>query len=222
MARTISGGVEANLLDVTIFPFYAVEMQFDGGNILRLWTGFGDLVYDDDDDPDTASVTYFGTGNLLDISSVEETVEMAARGATLTLSAVPTEVISLALSQPYQGRICKIFFGLFQKGNLEQQSSTEEAKAYLLMQNGDIITLNKASTSLTEVFIGYMDQMSIEEGADVSTIEVKIENKLIDLERPRVGRFTSQYQKSLFPNDKGFDFVESMQDVPLTWGRKSA
>jgi len=46
-----------------------------------------------------------------------------------------------------------------------------------------------------------------------------VENKLIDLERPRVGRFTSEYQKSIYSEDKGFDFVESLQEQKLTWGR---
>ena len=41
-----------------------------------------------------------------------------------------------------------------------------------------------------------MDQMNIEEGPEVSRVELKIENRLIDLERQRVGRFTSEYQKS--------------------------
>ena len=61
--------------------------------------------------------------------------------------------------------------------------------------------------------------MSINESADTSTLQLTAENKLIDLERPRVGRFTSEYQKSIYPDDKGFDFVESMQEQKIVWGR---
>ena len=64
-----------------------------------------------------------------------------------------------------------------------------------------------------------MDQMSIDEGPDTSTVQLKVENKLIDLERARIGRFTSQHQKSIYPEDKGLDFVESLQDTTLNWGR---
>ena len=66
-----------------------------------------------------------------------------------------------------------------------------------------------------------MDQMNISEGPDTSTIELSVENKLVDLERPRVRRFTSAYQKSVYPNDLGLDFVEDLQDKDISWGRKS-
>ena len=66
-----------------------------------------------------------------------------------------------------------------------------------------------------------MDQMNIEEGPDSCTVQLTLENKLVDLERARVARFTSAYQKSIYPNDKGFDFVEDLQDKKLVWGRTS-
>ena len=64
-----------------------------------------------------------------------------------------------------------------------------------------------------------MNQMNIEEGPDTSTIQLSVENKLVDLERPRVARYTSAYQKDKFNGDLGLDFVESLQDQKLTWGR---
>jgi hypothetical protein len=70
-----------------------------------------------------------------------------------------------------------------------------------------------------------MDQMNINEGADTGTIQVKVENKLIDLERARVARYTSEYQRSRniagASDDAGFDFVATMQDQKLAWGRSS-
>ena len=217
MSRTLSAGVSQNLEEDVIYPFFAVELLFDVGTftavdgtvnnrILRLWTGFGTLVFEDN--------IYFGTGNLLEVSTVEESAEMAAKGATLTLSGVPSDVISLALSEEYQGRQAKLHFGLLQKGKLQLESSN-----YILLQDGGKIFLEDNKTSLTEVFIGYMDQMSINEAPDTASIQLTLENRLIDLERARVGRFTSEYQKSLYPTDKGFDFVESMQDLKLNWGR---
>jgi hypothetical protein len=179
--------------------------------VLRMWTGVGTLVYD--------GVEWFGTGNLLNISSVEETTEISAKGATVTLSGVPSEVISLALSEPYQGRICKIYFGMFSKGSMLDESGN-----YILLEDGGKIYLDNPQTNfndLTEIFSGYMDQMNISEGPDASTIELAVENKLVDLERSRVRRFTSAYQKSVYPNDLGLDFVEDLQDKDITWGRKS-
>ena len=207
MSRDLSAALSGTLEDNVVYPFFAVELQFDSPNTLLLWTGYGTLVYED--------TSYYGTGELLGISSVEETVEISAKGATLTLSAVPSELISLALQTPYQGRVCKIYFGMFAVDSLLQEDGT----SYILMQDGSKIKLESQQTSLTEVFTGYMNQMNIEEGPDTSTIQLTVENKLVDLERPRVARYTSAYQKDKFNGDRGLEFVESLQDQKLTWGR---
>jgi len=73
---------------------------------------------------------------------------------------------------------------------------------------------------LVEIFKGYMDQMNIEEGAETSTVALSMESKLIDLERSRVLRYTDANQKSRFPTDRGFEFVEDLQDKQFNWGRR--
>lgn len=205
MSRDLSTSVLDLIENDVVYPFFAVELLFDTG-ALYLWTGLGNLVYD--------GTTYVGTGTLLDISDVEETVEIAARGATLTLSGIPSEVLSLALTEPYQGRQCKIYFGLFNKGVVLQEDG-----AYLLLEDGSRIALELQELGLAEIFAGYMDQMNIQEAADTCDVELKVENKLVDLERARVRRYSSGYQKSVYPNDKGFDFVEDLQDKEIVWGR---
>ena len=204
--RDISTAVQGNLEDDVVYPFFAVELLFDDSP-LRLWTGLGTLVYDGN--------SWAGTGNLLDVISIEETSEIAVRGATLTLSGVPSEVISLALQEPYQGRVSNVYFGMFSKGDLQKEDG-----AYILKEDGGRIQLELQEIGLTEIFSGYMDEMNIDEGPETSTVELKVENKLIDLERARVHRFTSGYQKSVYPGDKGLDFVESLQDKEVVWGRK--
>ena len=71
----------------------------------------------------------------------------------------------------------------------------------------------------TTLFIGYMDQMNIVDGAETANITIMVESKLIDLERPRTHRYTSESQKSRFAGDLAFDFVSDLQDKPLSWGR---
>ena len=190
MSRDLTSATITNISEATVYPFFAIELNFDS-EILRLWTGQGTLTL-----PDTTQ--WIGTGTLLDISAIEETAEMAVRGATLTLSGVPSEILSLALSEPYQGRVCNIYFGTF--------------------TGGDLTT---APSNFDQIFSGYMDQMNIQDGPETATIELKVENKLVDLERARVARFTSGYQKSIYPSDKGLDFVESLQDRELFWGRNA-
>ncbi len=190
MSRDLTSATITNISEATVYPFFAIELNFDS-EILRLWTGQGTLTL-----PDTTQ--WIGTGTLLDISAIEETAEMAVRGATLTLSGIPSEILSLALSEPYQGRVCNIYFGTF--------------------TGGDLTT---APSNFDQIFSGYMDQMNIQDGPETATIELKVENKLVDLERARVARFTSGYQKSIYPSDKGLDFVESLQDREIFWGRNA-
>ena len=209
-----------------IFPFFAIELMFDQRTIrfggedvevgpLYFWTGLGDLTI--------GGITYTGAGQFLQISNVTETADLRAAGATVVMSGLPTDVISLALQEPYQGRIARIKFGMMNanKGNAEEEGGglfTQEDTGNLDFSEGD-------PAVLIPLFVGYMDQMNIEEGADTGTIRVKVENKLIDLERARVARYTAEYQRSRnitgASTDAGFDFVADMQDQKLAWGRSS-
>ncbi len=218
MTRDISE-ISRHILDPEIFVFFAVEMMFDttttvfnGEEVavipLYFWTGLGDLT--------VGGQTYTGTGNMLSISQVKETADISAAGATLSLSGIPTEIISLALQVPYQGRICRIKFGLLD--GTRNILILENGNA-LLLEDGSAIDLDPATPALTTLFVGYMDQMNIDEGPETSTVTVAVESKLIDLERPRIARYTSASQKSRHAGDLAFDFVPDLQDRPLAWGR---
>lgn len=163
---------------------------------LRVWTGFGDIRVNSG-----GNNTYNGLGELISISDVEESQDISAKGVNLTLTGIPSNLLVHALSTPYQGRLCNIHFGF-----IDWSSPTN--------QSGML------------VFTGYMDTMVIEEGAETSTIITSIESRLIDLERPRNRRYTSESQKqrntSALPTnttgDLAFDFVESLQNQRLQWG----
>lgn len=139
-----------------------------------------------------AGVTYGGAGNLLNISALPETSEIKAANATISLSGINGALLSTALQTQYHGRLARVKFGL-----------------------GDPVTL-------VEIFVGYMDQMTIDEGPDSCTISLSLESRLVDLERPRPVRFTTESQRMRFPNktpDKAFEFINDLQTKPLMWGR---
>jgi len=87
-----------------------------------------------------------------------------------------------------------------------------------LDEDGNKIKLEDILSDFVNIFTGYMDQMNIEETGKTASIELTVENKLIDLERPRIRRYTEKYQKSVYPNDKGFDEVNDLQDKVFVWG----
>jgi len=208
MSRTLSDGIVSVLTAEAIQPFFAVQMFFDT-QTLNFWTGLGELT--------VGGVTYTGTGQLMQISELSETAEISAKGATITLSGIPSNLISLALTEPYQGRLCKIYFGAIDANRVYL---TDEDGNYILNEDSSKIDISIGDPNdIVEVFTGYMDQMNIEEGAETSTIGLAVESKLIDLERPRVFRYTDANQKSRFTNDKGFEFVEDLQDKRFNWGR---
>lgn len=135
------------------------------------------------------SNTYSGVGELLAIDVIEETSQLQATGVTVSMTGLKNSLLVHALSTQYHGREAKIYFGLM-----------------------------SAPNDMTEIFTGYMDQMVIEEGSQVSTISMTIENKMVALERPRNTRYTSALQKERHPGDLGLDYIESMANKTTIWG----
>ena len=209
MSRIVSTGFSEELDQTVIQPFLAVDLLFDSPNELYFWTGLGNL--------EVGGNTYIGTADILNISPIEETTEIAARGAQFIMTGLPASLVSLALTEPYQGRIAKVYFGLI------------PMPARLLAEDGSVLTAEDLypisiapdiNTEFVEIFSGYMDVMSINDASDTATIAVSVENRLIDLERARSRRYTSEDQKQIsgFTTDAGFDFVTDMQDKEIRWG----
>jgi len=205
MSRELAPLVKDELSNKILEPFFAVDLDFDSAPLF-LWSGYGNLTI--------GSKTYTGAGQLLNISSVSETTEMEAKGATISVSGIPSSFLSIALQEPYQGRECRIFFGVVVNEELLLESG-----GLMLTEAGDIIVTEASGINLTEIFSGELDQMNIEETGDTATVSVTAENILVKLERPVVRRFTNEDQKSRFPNDRGLEYVASLQDKDILWGR---
>jgi len=209
MTRTVSTHFSDALDETVVQPFLAIELLFDSPNQLYFWTGLGNLT--------VGSKTYIGTADILAVSPVEETSEIAARGAQFTITGIPSNLISLALTEPYQGRQAKIYFGLIP---LPSRLITEAGEVIVTEALSPISIAPDIQTELVEIFSGYMDVMSINDAADAGTISLSVENRLIDLERARARRYTSEDQKQIagYSTDVGLDFVADMQDKEIRWG----
>lgn len=102
MSRTVPSALLTALGQPEVELFYAVEFNFDSGPV-RFWTGSGEKIIGVD--------TYVGTGNLLTIDGIDEVNDLSAKSISLSLSGVPSSLVSLALQEPYQRRRCKIYLG---------------------------------------------------------------------------------------------------------------
>lgn len=183
MSRTLPAAILTALAKDEVNFLFAVDIDFDSGS-LYMWNGYGNLSYD--------GKTYLGSGQVMNLSSIEETSEIEAKGASITVTGIPSSFLSLALSEPYQGRECRIYFGTYDVGVYTFQ----------------------------EIFTGELDQMNISEEGSTSTITVTVESVLIKLERPTIRRYTHEDQKSRYPDDKGLEFISSLPEKEIVWGKK--
>jgi hypothetical protein len=116
MSRTLPAALLTALSQPEVQPFYAIEALFDddddtrydeagylGENAIRLWTGYGDKTVN--------SEAYIGSGDVLSISGLEEVNDLSAKNITITLNGIASSIISIALSEPYQRRLCRVYFG---------------------------------------------------------------------------------------------------------------
>jgi len=140
--------------------------------------------------------TYLASGHILSISPISEVSDTRAVGISISLNSTDTSLLSAGLTEDANGMIVEVYFGLL--------TTTSNADAVV--------------DTPYKIFEGFIDSMVLNEGAEVSTLKFSIENKLIALERPIDRRFTDQDQQELFPNDKGCEFVTSLQDKSVAWG----
>ena len=187
MSRTLSTAMQAVATAEVVRPIYLIDLEFASGSIY-LWSGLGDLAYN--------SNTYLGAGDLLNVGAVEESTDLTAAGAQITLGGIKQSLLLLARDEPYQGRPLTIRLGAFD-------------------ENGDLI-----STPVI-MFSGFMDVMTIADSGETSTITVTAENKLIAFQTTAVRRYTAEDQKIEHPADKGFEFVAKIQEKEIVWGRPS-
>ena len=138
--------------------------------------------------------TWTGTGTLLNISDIQENSDGAAQGITATLSGIPSSMISLALSDVQQGASGKVWLGFLDNGIVS-----------------DPVFL----------FEGRLDVPVIKEDAELASISISYESRLIDLKRSREIRYTDEVQQALYPGDLGCEYVMSIQDANIIWGRSN-
>lgn len=184
MTRGITSALNDEFTASELEPFFAVDLDFDGGNF-RVWTGYGNITVDGN--------TFVGSGDILSISGMTETGTVQANGITVGLSGINSALIASALQETYQGRSCKVYFGALSGGAVV-------ADPYL-------------------AFSGRMDVMTIEDAGETANVTVNAESRLIDLDRARERRYTSEDQKIDYSADRGLELIADLQDKQIIWGR---
>lgn len=136
---------------------------------------------------------WLGLAHCGSVSAISETSGLEMTGVSMSLSGIPSAMITTALAEYYQGRDCNIWLAPL------------DANCAVL-----------ADPVL--VFPGRIDTMSIELG-DTASITLTAENKMADWNKSRVRRYTHEDQIAEYPSDLGLEFVPQMVEKVLVWGR---
>lgn len=173
----------------------------------------------------TVSKVYTGAGQLMSINGLSEVNDLSAQSATLTFSGIPSDILSMALQEPYQRRECKIYFGIASTDWILQFGSWDDTGVWIdtseWNDGEDDIDAADLYYATSEVFSGEMDTMNIQDSAETSIIQLSVTSRLIKLDRANVRRYTSENHKSRYPTDTFFDTVAAVQDTAIVWGRAS-
>ena len=135
---------------------------------------------------------FLGLGGFGAISAMAENAEIKSRGISLTLSGVPRDLVAVALGEPYQGRAATVWEVV-----LDRETWLPVADPFV-------------------VFRGRMDTMDVAMGQSC-TITLGVEDRLVDLERPRIRRYTDEDQQARYPGDAFFSFVPATTEKELVW-----
>lgn len=187
MARDITSGLKTATEAKVVYPIALLSMAFPSAT-LRMWTGYGDLVWD--------GHTWTGAGDMGEVSEIEEAVELAAKGASLRLNGIPPDIAAASLTENYQGRACVLYLGAM------------SAAGALVANPYPILS-------------GRMDQIEKQDQGKTASLQLTVENRLVDLNRNRERRLTDEDQQTDYPGDKGFEFVNSLQNKQLLWGNST-
>lgn len=141
--------------------------------------------------------TWLGLGSLGSISTIEEGSAVTAQSVTISLSGIDPTILASSL-------------GDFQVGL--------PVTIWLALYDADAVLIPDPAIS----FSGRMDQPTLDVGSTTATISIACENRLADMNVSVERRYTNEDQRIDYPTDRGYEYVNSIQDITINWGRSSS
>lgn len=179
--RTLTTAAAAALSAASVPIALLVEMDLTSA--LNLNTSNLDLV--------VSGTTYYGTKGLGRISALQDTAA-ELRGLQFELSGVPSDLLSLALSEPVQGKAVRV------------KTAVYDPSTYAVLD----VRLRWA---------GRLDVMAISDAEGASSVTVTAEHCGIDLVRPASSLYTDTEQQRLAPGDLFFQFLADQVEQRVVW-----
>ena len=149
----------------------------------------------DNADIQFGGVTYRGAAGLGTISPIVDSPG-EIKGIQLEMSGVPVEYLSLALDDAdiVQGTPLTIRLAIMTAAGLVLDAPID--------------------------WIGRLDTMTIQEDGETCSIAVTAESVAVDLLRGFALTTSNADQRSLYPSDRAFEYVNSQAGIPIVWPTK--
>lgn len=189
MSRDITAGMAAEIVKAVVTPILLFEAVLADGSTVRYWTGIGNLTWN--------SQTWVGTGALIGLGPVDETDDVQAQSASVTVNGVPSSMVSMFAQSLGNGKQGIVRLGMLNSSNA-------------------VIADPKI------IFRGRLDGAVIDEkNVEAPVATLTYEHELADLKRTREWRYTSSHQQKLYPGDLGLDHIAGLQDAEIPFGDRS-
>lgn len=159
------------------------KLDFESGFVC-VHSGIGELHHD--------GMTYLGTGVLGQIGPVSQNGKVQPNRLRLSLSGIPADLVSTALTERYQNRLGEIFIAALDNDT-------------------------HAVIAADVLFAGRMDVMTLTDG-DEATLQLDLNSRGVDWKNARNGRYTHADQLARHPGDLFFEFVAQTTERDLQWG----
>ncbi len=187
-SRPITSAMLAASQGAVARPFAAVEMDFSSGFVRVNSTPYTLTL---DVAGTSPAETFSGVGQLGSISALNEASELRNVSVQYSLRGIPSDLISAALGEDYQGRSCKLWFGLL--------DDDQQVVATPVLVRDDL-----------------MDTMDVELGK-TATVTLTAQSRLARWESPSGGRYTNEEQQSRHTGDLGLEFIAQMIEKQIVW-----
>ncbi len=198
MSRDLASNTAISYSASNVFPITFIKLEFlppnDGVGTIRLHNGIGTYTWNDG----SGNQNWLGTGDLGQISRIQEGEEVSPYGIQLTLSGLDPDLVGEAIKESYYQRPVTLYVGAL--NDSDQLVATPDV-----------------------MWTGFMDLMTASVGADGGdTLVLNCESELAMFERSRNFLFTNAAQQTLSSGDTFFNQLQDMEDLTLSWGNRGS
>lgn len=201
MPRQLSAAAIAAIAGKTVRLASFAQLAF-ADNTLYLWTGTGPITPSGPPSNPASTFpygqTFTGAGWLGKVSAIPQTTKIQAQNVTLSLSGIPSSLLSEAINQVRIGGTVTLWYAFFDA------------------------TTGALILDPVQVFAGSMDIPSLDDQGATSTIAISCENTLLSLNLAPNRRFDDPDQQLRSPGDLGFSFLQALQNIQLFWPSPAA